>query len=294
MVLSRFAIVGFTVFCLFSSAAVQSEPVAAEPMRVSYPHYVGDDPVFTRFTDYFEDLLELALLKSRQSFTLLPVPGKAVTDRRAMRNLDSGIYDVNFMHTNPDRETTLHPVYFPMFKGLAGWRLLLVREGEGKKFGRDLMPGEFKAKRAGLGHDWPDLEYMQAGGYTVVTSVGRESLVSMLLGGRVDYVSRSVIEVWGELEHYQPMPLEVACCVAIHYPSAFYMFTSRANKELAEILTEGLNVALRDGSFDQLFMRYYGVYIERSNLSGRRVFELDNPSLSENTPTERSELWFKP
>ncbi|MCP8900982.1 substrate-binding periplasmic protein [Gilvimarinus xylanilyticus] len=290
----RSAVVGVILFTLAAGGMCDVEPSANESIPVRYPEYVGDDPVFSRLTEYFADLLDLALSKTGRHYTLVPIEGQAVTDRRAMRNLDSGVYDVNFMHTNPDRERTLRPVYFPMFKGLAGWRLLLVREADASRFGRDLMPSEFKRLRAGLGHDWPDVRYMKANGYEVVTSVSRDSLVNMLMGNRVDYVSRSVIEVWDEMAHYRQMPLKVACCVAIHYPSAFYMFTARKNEALAELLSEGLHAAFEDGSFDRLFLRYYGEAIERSRLSERRIYPLHNPDLSDSTPLEQSGLWFQP
>ncbi|UTF61594.1 ABC transporter substrate-binding protein [Gilvimarinus sp. DA14] len=294
MLYLRSVVAGVALFMVAATGFCGAEPSAKESLQVRYPEYVGDDPVFSRLTDYFADLLDLALAKSGRTYHLVPVPGQAVTDRRAMRNLDSGVYDVNFMHTSPDRETTLRPIYFPMFKGLAGWRLLLVRETDASRFDRKLTPGEFKRLRAGLGHDWPDVRYMKANGYEVVTSVNRDSLINMLIGDRIDYVSRSVIEVWDELEHYRQMPLAVACCVAIHYPSAFYMFTARDNEALADLLRQGLHSALEDGSFDQLFLRYYGEVIERSRLSERRIYQLYNPDLSDSTPLEHSDLWFQP
>lgn len=290
----RYRLAVFFFGILSAHIAAGSPHSSDEPMLVRYPLYVGDDPVFTRLVNYSVELLDLALHKSGRSYSLEAVPGEAVTDRRAERLLDNAVYDVNWMHSNPLREKALLPVYFPMFKGLAGWRLLLVDKADAQQFHENLTEAELQALRLGLGQDWPDVTYMEANHYTVVKSINRDSLVNMLLADRVDYLSRSVIEIWDELDYYRDKPLTLACCVAIQYPSAFYFFTSRNNPRLASILMEGLNNALQDGSFDALFNRYYGEALERANFSGRRIFRLVNPLMTEQAPLQRTELWYQP
>ena len=34
--------------------------------------------------------------------------------------------------------------------------------------------------------------------------------------------------------------------------------------------------------------------IEKANMKNRKVFYIDNPTLSEETPLDRAELWFDP
>ncbi|MDO3387268.1 transporter substrate-binding domain-containing protein [Gilvimarinus sp. SDUM040013] len=281
------------LWLLWVPVEVLAKPVD-EVMHVRYPEYVGDDPVFTRLVGYCVELLDLAMSKSGRAYQLVPVPGNAVTDRRAARLLDGGSYDVNWMNTNPYRESSLHAVYFPLFKGLAGWRLLLVKADSADAFVEDFVESDLKKMRVGLGRDWPDVDYMQSNGYSVVTSINRDSLVNMLLADRVDYLSRSVIEIWDELTFYDDRPLAIACCVALHYPAAFYFFTSRNNPELAASILKGLNQAAKDGSYQELFTRYYGEVIKKAELDKRRVFKLESPVLSDKAPLERTELWYHP
>jgi hypothetical protein len=59
-------------------------------------------------------------------------------------------------------------------------------------------------------------------------------------------------------------------------------------------LEDGLRQMLKDGSFDKLFLKYYGEDIRRANLESRKVFTIKNPFLSSKTPFEDSRLWFDP
>lgn len=263
-------------------------------LTVRYPQYAGDDIVFQRQVNYFVSLLTLALEKSGRPFELHPVPGGAVSDRRNSRNLDTGFYDVNWMHSNPDREATLQAVYIPLFKGLAGWRLLLISENAEPAFQKGVSLTKLKTLRAGLGQDWPDTSYMKANGFSVVTSINRDSLISMLVSDRVDYVSRSVVEIWDELEAHSDKRVAAACCVALHYPSAFYFFTNRDNHALSQALSTGLNAAIADGSFERVFNEFYGEALSRARLGSRAVYHLDIPWETATMPLHRPELWYQP
>ncbi len=82
--------------------------------------------------------------------------------------------------------------------------------------------------------------------------------------------------------------------LAVHYPAAVYFFFNRCDASLAEAVTNGLELALADGSFDRLFLDYHGSLIERSRLRQRNVISLPNPLLPAETPLERRELWYSP
>ena len=51
---------------------------------------------------------------------------------------------------------------------------------------------------------------------------------------------------------------------------------------------------IEDGSFDELFFEYHQEMIEKSNLKGRRLFEIENPLLPATAPLDRTELWYDP
>ena len=116
----------------------------------------------------------------------------------------------------------------------------------------------------------------------------------MLALGRVDYFPRGATEVHSEIAQFPDHGLAVEQSLVLHYPSAYYFFVARDNDELAEVIEKGLNVAIANGSFDQVFNTYFGEKIEAFDLNNRTVLRLENPLLPPKTPLERAELWFDP
>jgi hypothetical protein len=147
---------------------------------------------------------------------------------------------------------------------------------------------------AGQGHDWPDSEILRSNGLPVIGVPNYQSLFSMLALGRFDYFPRSLAEVWAEAEQQRGSGLVVDDSLVLHYPSAVYFFVNRNDVALAAHIERGLELAIADGSFEQLFQAFHGEYIERAQLGKRRILRLSNPLLPPQTPLQRKELWFQP
>lgn len=271
-------------------SAVEDE--AQPPLVIRYPR-VGEEYGQTR-ANYFLELLRLALDKTDRDYRLEPVTLANFRESRSVMSVAKGVYDIHWMNTNPHRETVLKPIRVPLFKGLIGWRLLMVRERDLEQFaGMDSLE-PLRELKAVQGHDWPDGRILREQGLTVMTTPNWEGMFRMLYAGRVDYFPRSVIEVWDELSTFDSLDLAVVPQVVMHYPSAYYFFVRREDKELAREIERGLLRAIEDGSFDRVLMAHFGDDVERAELESRRVIRLDNPLLSPQTPLDREELWYQP
>jgi hypothetical protein len=262
-------------------------------LRVRYPHNNSPDPAYAHRLEYVEAVLDLVLSHSGQPYTLLPVPTQTVTDNRNSRNLLSGYYDVNWLHTNRQREAALQSVRIPLFKGVTGWRVLLIHSNDQVRFSAIDHLEQLKVLRAGQGHDWPDTPLLASHSFSMQTSVSRNSLISMLAGQRIDYFPRSVVEVFDELEMYQHENIALEQTLALVYPTAQYFFVAPDNQRLADVLKSGLEATIASGDFTDLFNRFYGDAIARAHLSNRHVFRLTNPLLPKETPLDRPELWLR-
>jgi|GEM_PF-172733 len=263
-----------------------------QAIYVKYPSNLDSDAAYTQRTNYLVSLLHLALEKSGTPFITEAVPIETLTASRNKRYLITGRYDVNWMHTNEEREGNLQPVPVPLFKGLIGWRLLFVHRENLDFFRKITSIAEMKPLYAGHGHDWPDTYIFDAHKFNQKTASNRDSLIQMLLRGRVDYLSRSIIEIWDEQISFANEKLTVEPSIALYYPSAYYFFVSPSNKNLADILHTGLQNAHTDGSFNALFHRFFGEAIRVAKLKQRKVYELQNPYLSDLAPLDQKNLWF--
>lgn len=261
---------------------------AATLVRYPLPEADGD-----RRNDYPVALLALILQKA--GGVLKPVPsGERWSQARVLVHLAEGRdFDVAWSMTSVEREQQLLPIRIPIFKGLIGWRIALVRKGEEQIFNQVRSAKDVGALTAGQGHDWPDTEILRGNGLQVVDSSSYDGLFRMLAGGRFDYFPRSVAEISAEARvHRQSFVIEPN--VVFRYPTAAYFFVQPGNTKLAAAIRRGFERAVADGSADALFDQHYGETLRALNLGSRRVIELTNPILPAGVPLQQKAYWYHP
>jgi ABC-type amino acid transport substrate-binding protein len=271
---------------LFCAASLPAE-------TLTYPrHSSGADP-----EAYVVELLRLALARSGGDYQLQPSP-KAMPQSRAEQSLEQndGVVQLMWTMTTRTREEILLPVRIPIYKGLIGWRVPLVRREDKGWLAQVQGVEDLKPMRFGQRADWPDTRILRDNGLQVITSQSYESLFRMLDAGRFDLFPREVVVVWDEQARASEagLALEVDEHIVLHYPTAFYFFTSRARADLAGAIERGLEAMIADGSYEQLFQQHHGATLQRAGLEKRRVIELENLDLPAKTPFDREELWYRP
>jgi hypothetical protein len=260
---------------------------AAEVVRFPRPEFEGD----RRFV-YGLDLLKLALSKVSPDYRV-ELAEFPMNQERQMLELEAGrTIDVAAMPSSAEREARLLAVYIPMNKGVLGWRLGLIRKGDAARMADVHTLDDLKQVRLAQGLHWPDTDILRANDIPVITGPSYEGLFKMIVGSRFDYFPRSVMEIWNEQAN-NAETLEVEPRIALHYPyyTSYYML-NRGNTRLAEIIRQGMEKALADGSFDRLFERHHGESLRRAQLDKRVIIELKNPRVTPGTPVNRPELWF--
>lgn len=239
------------------------------------------------FAAYNNDVLKLALDKTEPEYGnyVLKYSDQIILQKRGLALLESGssLVDVVWGLSTAEREKQVDPIRIPIQKGLLGYRILLVQKGDVDRFRNIRTLDELKALMAGQGHDWPDTEILRAGGLPVHGSPTYNGLLQMLESGRIDYFPRGVGEAYIELAEKTELNLMVEPNLMIYYPAPDYFFVNKSRPELKRRIEEGLNKALKDGSFDQLFFNHPAnkQLFENARMNERRLFKMDNPLLSE-------------
>lgn len=255
-----------------------------------YPQHQGDDPTLP----YMLDLLRLIGEKTGQALDVRSSTD-VMTQGRAVRELKEGTgrIDLLWAMTSNEREQTIQPIRIPLYKGLMGWRIALVQATDAELF-RTRSDAEIAQLVAGQLRDWPDTDILKANRFNVHVATQYDALFSMLARGRIQYFPRSVVEIWQELRGVKQGKLMAEAHTVLHYPTAFYFFVSKQNPQLAALLERGLESAIRDGSFDRLFLRHNRDALRAARLEERRRIDLENPYLPAETPLKRKELWYAP
>jgi Bacterial extracellular solute-binding proteins, family 3 len=244
--------------------------------------------------DFFYHLLRAALDEAEHGWHIQPSKER-VSHARALMEVQrqGGEADIVWTMTSIEREQTLQPIRIPLERGLFGWRVLLVRKGETRRFAgvrrlADLKPFSFLQ-----GHDWPDARILEANGLRVERSTNFDSLFPMLVKGRADAFPRGAVEVLAELRHYNNGGvLELEPGLVLRYPTAVYYFVRPERSELAALIERGLRGLQASGGFDRLLLRFYAESLQLVKLTQRHVIQLQNPLLPPRTPLSDSSLWF--
>ena len=267
--------------------AWQVAAVGAEVVRVPAPEFNGDHRM-----DYAIQLLQLVLSKTGTEYRLQVAQVLMNQDRGALELEAGRLIDVCALPTSAEREARLLPIRIPITKGALGWRIGLIRKGDQELFAHVNTLQDLKGVRLAQARDWPDTKIFQANGISVITAPASEGLFKMLEAKRFDYLPRDPLAIWEEQENNAD-ELAVEPHLALHYYQDSFFMVNRKNTRLAQVIHDGLERAIRDGSFDKLFQQYFGEQIRKAHLETRTVIELQNPLLSpEESPTNRPDLWY--
>jgi hypothetical protein len=271
---------------------IVSSSASAATWVVTYPGplYEGDERHV-----YPEALLKLALEKTGVRFEMVP-SDRLKYQSKALRQLRENIeVNVVWSMTDRQREEDLLPVRIPIAKGLIGWRVLLTHKDK-PFFGKTITSfSDLLVYSAVQGLDWPDTKILQANGFNVLAAQNHAESASLISRQQADFYPRSVIEVLSELNAADADPdLRLKQGIALHYKTAMYFFVNKKNKTLAKLIEVGLERAIADGSFDELFFKHHGETLKQLELENMLHFELDNPLLPLNTPVFDAHYWYTP
>ncbi len=217
-----------------------------------------------------------------------------VSQARNIEDVANGKSDLLWAATNQEMEDRLLPIRIPLYKGMLGHRIFIINPASQAKFDRVKTFEDLKQFTFGQGTTWADSDILASNGLKVIRTNKYQNLFYMVDGGRFDAFPRGVQEPWQELVNNASLPLAVEKHIMLVYRMPFYLFTSKKNTKLAADLELGLNRAIADGSFDQVFLNDPMVkdVLEKANLSQRLEFHLNNPTLPKETPLDRPELWL--
>jgi hypothetical protein len=272
-------------FILFFSVNAQSAS-----WQITYPRALE---TASTIEEYPIQLLALALDQTGVNYQLKPSENLLSKGKALGRLLDNREINIVWGMTNPQREKDLLPIRIPIFKGLIGWRLLLIRQDMAGRF-KYIQELDHLVKLSPLqGRDWPDTKILQSNGFDVITERSQSGLMRMLGNAQGDFFPRSIIEIWEELAKSETqIPIQIQPTLGIRYPAAIYFFVNKNSVPLASLIERGLEKAIKNGKFEALFIENYKPYIDKAQIENRTFYQLKNTFLPEKTPLDRKELWF--
>lgn len=238
-------------------------------------------------------LLTLAISKSAPE-RCVKTNDEVMTTGREVMHVKKGLLDVLWSSGHDIRG--LMPVRVPIFKGILGYRMFVIRKGEQARFDNISSIEDLKKLKAGLGKGWGDTIVLQNAGIPMVTTTRARFLWPMLDNKRYDYLPIAVHEPWEDLALRPELKLTTEENILIRYDSAMYFYVNSKNTELAKLISDGMKKAIDDGSYDDLLYQSEMIQsaIKFANVDKRRVIEIPNPKFHDKTPKENLKYWMKP
>jgi hypothetical protein len=267
-------------------------PIRAEQIRI--PVKVQSTQL-EQPSDYFTTLLVMALEASKADNEVIDIifsPRDYAQARwiNMLQNDKSNF--VIWTMTDKEREQQLRPIRIPLFKGLFGYRVLLIREPEQARFAQVKTVADLAKLLGGQGTHWPDTMILQANGLRLTTAETTESLFRMMNAKRFDYFPRGISEAWFELLQRKETNLAVEENILLYYPADIYFFVNKENEALAQRIEKGMETLIDNGKFDQFFYNHPRVSSGLERLKNRHIIQLKNPYLPEETPVNNPRYWI--
>ncbi|HEX7683595.1 MAG TPA: hypothetical protein VF446_08660 [Trinickia sp.] len=272
--------------------AFAAPPARAEHFDIVYPRVTRD---YDRRAAFPKAVLDLAMREAHADYTI-----RQSTDlmqrKRTLRELaEGGEINLTWSSMAAKDEAGLRVIHFPIYRGLIGYRVLLIRKERQPEFDKIETLDQLKALTGGQGFGWVDTGILRDAGLHVETST-YDSLFRMTQAGRIDYFPRGVVEAWPELQtrHAEDPDLAVERHLLLVYRSDFIFYTGKRDERLARTIEAGLRAAWRDGSYQRLFDSEQQVQeaLARARIGHRTVIRLDNRYLSDGDRAIPNEYWL--
>ena len=239
------------------------------------------------------DILTLALSKSEPESSIKQYK-ESLPQSRLIDEINLTKIDLMWAGVEPDLESKLLTIRIPILKGLLGHRIFIIKKENQARFDNINTLTDLKQLNAGQGTGWGDTKILKSANIPVTTTLKYSNLFYMLEGERFDYFPRAIHEPWSEIAGLPELNLVVEKKIMLVYPFAMYFFVKKDNQILHDKLHQGLEAAIKDGSFDKLFFNNQTIKdaLFKTDIKNRTVLKIDNPAMHPDTPIDRKEFWL--
>ena len=260
-----------------------NRPLSAEDKRYDYPHKLLANIFRITEAQYGPARVKRAHQEMARDRTLI--------------ELENGL-DIHVIAEapKPDWEKRLIPVRIPIRKGIQGYRTFLILQKNQSMLSKITSLEQLKKIPTGSGKQWSTTRVLEENGFDVIKGTNYEGLFAMLIRERFVTFGRGINEIEVEYEVHKEKSPELAIeeDLLLYIPLPTYFFVTPTKPKLAKRIEQGLLAMIKDGSFNALFTEEYGELIKRANLSKRRMFSINNPNLTSETPLNIKSYWYRP
>ncbi len=247
--------------------------------------------------DYFYDLLEEVLNETVEEYGeyKIEIDSNYKSQGRILEEIKlNGGINLYWVGTNKKREKELEPIRIPLFLGLLGYRVPVIRKEDYGYFEEIFHIDDLKILKGIQGSHWPDYDILLDNGLDLIGITDVKDMYQMLKHKRVDYFPREISTVYKEVDRYGDGELVVYDKLIIHYNFPMYFFVNKDNKRLKNRLNAGLARMVEKGKLTE-FLKNHSLtkgLFPMDRYKDSIFIELVNLQLPIETPLENEKLWL--
>lgn len=239
---------------------------------------------------YYYDLLKEVLPPG----VAIKVTPRPMAQKRSLQLLTSGELNLAWSGTTTAREEEDLAIRVPLYAGLLGVRVPVIRKVDKARFDKIKTEDDLKALTACQGDQWLDSDILEDNGYQVERVTKFALMYRMLRAGRCDYFPRGITEVYTEVDHQDDDLVMAYDRILLTYKFPMYFFISRSNTELEAVLNKALYDFAASGKLIQFMQQHETTrdVFPLSKYSNSLIFKLENRDLPAQTPLSDDRLWL--
>ncbi|MBU77056.1 MAG: hypothetical protein CMK63_08695 [Pseudoalteromonadaceae bacterium] len=256
------------VFALFIKQSFGQEQIVIQLAKPSYTDAVKNQ--------YIHDIL----IKSFAAMgvdAVLMYNAKPMNDKRIIEQLSHNktitLAWLSFPYKQP---TSLVNTTIPLYKGLHGKRLLIIRGDDQAKFSAIKSLDQLKPLIALQQQSWSDYTVLRDNDLTVNGELDYPGMIKALETGFADYFPRSVLAIGTELNRLKQFNFIIAPDIMLQYPSDYYFYLSKENQHIRDLLEQGMQKLKQSGELERLYLQYFGDVEKQYSLNQRHTITLKN------------------
>ncbi len=206
---------------------------------------------------------------------------RPIVSNRLLRELEHGKLSVAISAYKQAWEGKAVAVPFPMYRGLASYRMFFVSKDVKMKTAQVESLQDLKRFRFGQGAGWSTAKVLEDAGFDIVYSTVSDRLIGMLDAKRFELLMRSPAEIlfeWPTVQK-QSEDLFIEDKIAIYTYLPMYFYVPLDRPVLAERLEVGLKSLFESGQLDELMAPTFSEQKALIGQTKRKVFYLKNTNL---------------
>lgn len=277
--------------CLGAATAIASatnnpgHKAGTESSSIMVVRYIDRGQLDSRNAYKFE-LIRAALEATRPEYGEYKIEPYIVepTPKRQVLLISEGQV-LNLLWASPgsvNSQADVITIPIDILRGLLGYRVCLTNKASNINFNSIQELNDLKKIKLGQGAGWSDIGVYLHNNIEPVEAPTFEGLIGMLAMNRFDCLPLGIDEITqvyrDNKEKYPPLRIEKN--FLLHYNFPLYLYVSKHYPEIAKRIELGLHKLEKNGTFDELYMKYLAHDVEDLHVAQRKIICLTSPYIN--------------